>query len=102
MKMLCTDCTRKCVVVMQGSDGAEPDTCLFGGIAGWRPATPVKSWYFTFGAGHENAQKYVVIKGTYLDARREMFERFGQKWSHQYASAEDAGVTRWGLEKLEE
>lgn len=38
---------------------------------------------------------YVVIEGTAAETRRSMFSRFGHQWSHQYGSAEAAGVERW-------
>lgn len=57
--------------------------------------------YFTFGAGqpHEN-YFHVILAKTKEDARRKMFERFGQKWSMQYDSAEEAGVKRHNLREL--
>ena len=59
-----------------------------------------KDWYFTFGCGQAHAGHYAVISGTCDEARQEMFRRFGRQWSMQYASAEEAGVEKWNLERL--
>jgi hypothetical protein len=60
-----------------------------------------KDWFFTFGMGHANAGCYIVFHGTYSSARDMMVEHFGLKWCMQYSSAEDAGVERWNLRRLE-
>jgi len=64
-----------------------------------------RDWFFTFGSGHELdgeslGRAFVRIHGTAREARRRMVARFGQKWSHQYASEEEAGVQRFGLIEL--
>lgn len=66
------------------------------------------TWYFTFGTAHKHpttgenlGQAYVAIPGTYHSARETMLLAFGQKWSHQYESAERAGIARWGLHEVE-
>lgn len=57
-------------------------------------------WWFTFGQGsHE--RNYVVIKGSYGDARHEMAQRFGALWCGQYSTAEDAGVEKYCLKNLD-
>jgi hypothetical protein len=65
-----------------------------------------QDWYFTFGgehylyAGHHGGQgingagiplrnRYVVIHGTFLEARQRMYEYFGEIWCDQYARLED-------------
>ena len=60
----------------------------------------VRDWVFTFGCGQVFAKRYHVIKGTKDSARDEMFARFGQKWSMQYESKEDAGVEEYGLKEM--
>jgi hypothetical protein len=60
----------------------------------------VKDWYFTFGCGQPHEGHYHKITGTFEGARQKMFERFKNKWSMQYKSAEDAGITRWNLKEL--
>lgn len=47
-----------------------------------------QNWYFTFGTGHEHADRFVKIYGTFIEARNEMFERFGSAWAFQYSEAE--------------
>ena len=42
-------------------------------------------WIFTFGFGQRHAGKYVKIFGTYGEARRVMFDRYGYEWFTQYA-----------------
>ncbi|QLQ37952.1 hypothetical protein [Micromonospora robiginosa] len=63
---------------------------------------PEQDWYFTFGSGQQHDGKYVVIAGTYDSARARMLEVFGNRWSHQYASAEAAGVYEFGMALLPE
>lgn len=64
------------------------------------PTAQQETWYFTFGSGQQHDGKYVVIPGTYDDARDEMFRHFGNAWSFQYASPERAGVEEFGLVEL--
>jgi hypothetical protein len=66
-----------------------------------------EQWIFTFGFGHYHpetgeplANRYVVIPGTFSDARQKMVVMFGVKWSMQYASKEEAGVEIYGLREL--
>ena len=42
-------------------------------------------WYCTFGCGQKHAGHYVKIKGTFEDAREEMFARYGKEWCLQYS-----------------
>jgi hypothetical protein len=65
------------------------------------PDGQVHDWVFTFGEGQAHRGRYVVIAGTFDDARAEAYRRFGRLWSRQYASREDAGVARFGLVPLE-
>ena len=56
---------------------------------------------FTFGFGQKHEGKYVVISGkSKADCRKRMFDMFGQKWSSQYDSKEDAGVDEFNLVEL--
>jgi hypothetical protein len=62
-------------------------------------------FYFTFGAAHQFANRFVVIEGTWDSAREEMFRCFGREWGFQYDEAGWVrdGVTqeeRYGLEEL--
>ena len=59
-----------------------------------------QDWVFTFGCGQSYANYYHVIYGTHEFARKQMFERFGRKWSMQYASKEEAGVDEFNLKQL--
>jgi hypothetical protein len=44
----------------------------------------MSKWYFTFGCGQEHSNHYVAIEAEdSLSARKEMFKRFGDKWSFQ-------------------
>lgn len=67
----------------------------------------VCDWVFTFGYGHTHpatgeslANHFTRIRGTFTGARAKMFSLFGSKWSHQYATPEDAGVDRWAMIEL--
>lgn len=61
----------------------------------------MKKFYFTFGFGHEHENGYHVIEAEDSDAaRKEMFRRFGTKWSFQYDSAEAAGVDKYLLQEI--
>jgi hypothetical protein len=42
-------------------------------------------WYFTFGCGQIHAGYYVRFFGTFAEARRKMFERYGDRWAFQYS-----------------
>ncbi len=57
----------------------------------------VQKWYFTFGSNHAHPNGYVVIEGTFKEAREEMIELYGRNWSMQYKSAEVAGVEKYCL-----
>jgi hypothetical protein len=65
------------------------------------PAESVQDWWFTFGAGQEFADRYVVINGSHVTARALMVHHFGQRWCDQYESAERAGVDEFGLTRLD-
>lgn len=60
-----------------------------------------EKWWFTFGVDHPVRSKcYVVIEGCYSDARGSMIRRYSNQWSHQYDSAEAAGVEKYGLREI--
>lgn len=68
---------------------------------------PTRSWYFTFGHGqyHPDGRHllgwYVKIPAeSAAAAKEEMVRLFGQRWSSQYDSADDAGVAQFGLTEL--
>ena len=42
-------------------------------------------WYFTFGCGQIHAGYYVRFFGTFVEARRKMFERYGDRWAFQHS-----------------
>lgn len=45
-------------------------------------------WIFTFGGGQPHAGKYVKIRGTHNQARKKMFEKYGDRWGFQYSEKE--------------
>jgi len=58
-------------------------------------------YVFTFGFGQPHENCYHVIKANHWEeARMKMFERFGNKWSMQYESKEQAGVYKFGLKEI--
>lgn len=66
-------------------------------------------FYFTFGQSHAHSvggftyDKDVVVEieaKTSNDARQEMFETFGRKWSMQYDDLPDMTLFRRGVKKL--
>ena len=61
-----------------------------------------KSYYFTFGYGHSPGPDYYVkiTALSMMEARTEMFRRYGSEWAFCYKSAEEAGVSRHGLKEL--
>lgn len=61
----------------------------------------MKKFYFTFGFGQQHENGYHVIEAKNSEeARREMFRKFGTKWSMQYDSAEEAGVEEFNLREI--
>lgn len=78
---------------------------LTGSVVQSAPADPgARDWYFTFGSGQFDPEtgvplvcRYVVIHGTYRQARDQMVARWGTNWSFQYDSAESAGVAQFHL-----
>lgn len=67
------------------------------------PRDEPRDWYFTFGVGRRFGGRngYVKINGTYDVARQSMIAMFDYDWSHQYASADDAGVDRFNLVEVD-
>ena len=59
-----------------------------------------RDWYFTFGFGGPNANKYLKLNGTLESTRFAMMNRFGSAWAFQYPSAEAAGVDKFKLTEL--
>lgn len=45
-------------------------------------------WIFTFGIGQEYGGYCVRIKGSYIEARKKMMERYGTNWAFQYSATE--------------
>ena len=45
-----------------------------------------EQWYFTFGARQEFEGYYVVIPGSFADARVRMVQKYGIAWSGQYTA----------------
>ena len=61
----------------------------------------MREFIFTFGHGQPHFGYYHVIKAmTDLDARWEMYQRFGEKWSMMYDNREAAGVYEFNLKEL--
>lgn len=59
-----------------------------------------KPWYFTFGFGHRQQDCYTIFYGTAKEAHEKMMMKHGPKWSHQYSSAEAAGVNEFNLTEI--
>lgn len=61
----------------------------------------MKKFYFTFGFGQPHENCYHVIEAVdAATARVLMCRRFGDRWSMQYNSAEEAGVERFNLKEI--
>lgn len=65
-------------------------------------------WVFTFGFGHVDPKTgdplgncYVVIDGTFDEARATMRRHFGYQWSMQYANEHEAGVGIFALTQID-
>ena len=58
-------------------------------------------WYFTFCGNSPLHDRYVMFEGTYEEARKQMFEVFGDKWAFQY-SRDDfiPQIIKFGLKVL--
>lgn len=56
-----------------------------------------EEWIFTFLFDSPLRDRFVRIKGTYDEARAEMFRRFGRKWAFQDETEEEAGVAKYHL-----
>lgn len=41
-------------------------------------------WIFTFGCGQKYQNRFVKIYGTFDEARRTMFDKYGEEWAFQY------------------
>lgn len=60
-----------------------------------------QDWYFTFGSAHAHPNGYVKIYGTFSEARKEMVERYNQKWSMQYSEKQFQGqAEEYGLNEI--
>ena len=57
-----------------------------------------QDWYFTFGFGQKNQNKYTVIHGTEHSARVEMIRRFGLEWAFQYPERKSEIVKQYQYE----
>lgn len=64
-------------------------------------------WFFTFGMNHlhpETGQSlgnsYIRVHGTFESARTAIVNVFWTAWCWQYASADEAGVERFGLTEV--
>jgi hypothetical protein len=56
------------------------------------------NFIFTFGSGQAHHNGYVrVVADSSNEARAAMFAIWGDKWSMQYDTEEEAGVGRFGL-----
>jgi hypothetical protein len=63
----------------------------------------MKKFIFTFPRDGENWNKYVVIKAeSGMEAREQMFNKYGREWAFQYTSKKSAGVKEYGLTELVE
>ena len=49
---------------------------------------PEEKWVFTFGSGQEHEGHYVIIFGSFNEAREKMIKRFGTQWAFQYSEQE--------------
>ena len=61
----------------------------------------MKKFYFTwgFGQGHDNC--YTIVNADNMEeARKTMFDRWGNKWAFGYESAEKAGVEKFNLQQI--
>jgi hypothetical protein len=58
-------------------------------------------FYFTFGFGQPHENCYTIIEAEdWGTAHRQMVQKFGNKWSMQYESAEEAGVEKFNLREI--
>lgn len=47
-----------------------------------------EKWYFTFGCGQLLHNHYIIINGSFSEARKKMYEQFGSCWSNQYSESQ--------------
>lgn len=98
-------------VVTQGSGAPETPQKFEAEVAQHQARLAAESrqdWYFTFGCGNTHPitgedlmGSYVVINGTYMQAREAMLAAFGNAWCDQYVDAERAGVDEFSLRRIE-
>ncbi len=63
---------------------------------------PTQLWYFTFGSGQAHPNCYVKLMGSFQGTRKEMFRRYGAKWSMQYDAVKGEEVAkRWNMKEVE-
>jgi hypothetical protein len=62
---------------------------------------PEAWWYFTFGGDHLYANRFVALHGTYMGARMQMLNRFGNDWCSQMSEgSKPEDIDRYGLVEL--
>ena len=62
----------------------------------------MEEWFFTFGVGHVLHDRFIRLRGTYIDARCKMIDSFGTKWAFQYSAEEFKDQPeKWGYTELE-
>lgn len=58
-------------------------------------------YIFTFGHGQPNFPGYVVVYGRDADnCREKMMALYGRRWSMQYRTEEEAGVSQFNLQLI--
>ena len=61
---------------------------------------PCVEWLFTWGFGQKYPNKFIRIYGTMGEARKEMFRRYGSKWSFQYPVSKEPELLKHGIVEL--
>ena len=59
-----------------------------------------KDWIFSWGYGQAFPNRFIIIRGTYGSARKEMVDRFGIKWSFQYPIEKREDLEKHGMREL--
>ncbi len=68
----------------------------------WQYTLQKELWYFTFGNGSILRNNFVVVPGTYDEARTKIAERYGNKWAFQYSQKDFEGQPeKYGLTEVE-
>jgi len=66
------------------------------------PGFEEEEWLFTWGWGQEFPNRFLRLKGTKSSTRQQMVDRFGGRWSFQYAADKEPSLLFCGITEITE